>query len=955
MNLRSRIVAFFCGLVGCVLLAMIFQVDVGSSGMAQLPAGQRSALMRSQTASRKPVRRPMVPKRPSNSSGSAGAIKPEQAKEIDQFETAVQGMQQSEGLFTLYRDRRNNKLLAEIRTDQISTYFFCAATLESGIGERGLVSGWPLATFAFYFYPVNNTLHWVVPNLYFRARADDPLRGALRRSFSESVLAALPIQAYHPIRKVYLVDLGQLLTKDFSQLTPMLSMAVGGAYELDAAKTRLGQVKSFPKNVELEALYSFDGKENPGELPVSIVAVPDSRNINVGVRYSLSELPRNNGYRPRKADERVGYFVTAFQDLSDESPREPYVRNITRWHLEKQDSSATLSPPKQPIVFWIENTVPVKYRAAVREGILMWNRAFEKAGFQEAIQVQQMPEQANWDPADVRYNTVRWVTAYDTGFLGVGPMRENPLTGEILDSDILIDADFVRYLKQQYRSLADPGLVRRQMALAQRMGDGNSCGDEDDVSEMGSRRAVQSRDEQRAKPQKAMRSRLMVGDEDLCFGVEARRQFALGGLALSMGQGGPSGKTAQDAYVNDFLRELIAHEIGHALGLRHNFRGSTMLLPKDLNNQEMTRRVGLSGSVMDYNAVNLAPMGTTQGDYFSTVVGPYDEWAIAYGYTPNPGKTLRDEAEMLEEIARRAPEPSLAYGTDEDASSGLDPQINLFDLSSDVLTYAPQQFELAQWLWRQVDQRYPLAGGSFSDVRMIFEDILRYYARYARFLPEYVGGQSFNRYKRGDAVGRLPFEPIAAEQQRRALTLLSTYVFDANAFRFSPSFLNKLAPSRWLHWGINTSTRLDYPLYDRILRLQTRILEDLLDSARLERLRDVELSTSSSDQFGLPDLFSALQTAIAGELLPSDHAGNLSSLRRGLQRDYVGRLMAMVLREVDAPEDARSLAWASLRQLRAGIEQRLKRARGMDVQSRVHLEELSDRIQKTLNAQMSTF
>jgi Met-zincin/Domain of unknown function (DUF5117) len=964
-------VAFFALGLACVLLiANLPQGFASSFASFNIPV-----LTARLYPKNKPVQAPRKVTLPSRGEGSRNVMPPlpaqtapvkqtaAQAQQLQEFEQLVKGMQRLEGLFTLYRGRQNNKLFAEVGVDQLNTYFLCITTLESGLGESGLISGLPLldspfsSASPFYLRFINNTLQWVVPNFYFRAQATDPLQRALRRSFSESVLAVLPIRGYHPGRKAYLVELAPTLLGDFANLRSVILEQIGAGYELDEKKTYLGKTQSFPLNSELETVYSFTGGLNgQEETPIYIEGVPDSRSFNLRVRYSLSKLPMNNGYRPRKADERVGYFITAFQNLSDESPSGPFVRYIDRWHLEKQDPTAPLSLPKKPILFWIENTVPVEYRDAVRDGVLMWNRAFEKIGFKDAIQVQQMPNNASWDPADVRYNTIRWVATHGNGFLGVGPKRSNPLTGEILDADILIDAGVVRTINQQYRSLVDRNPRQKRSASSRRSRQRTLCFPHE-VGLSSPPTNSQSVLEASQRPRQAIAvspTHQLAGDYDLCFGESARQKFAMGGLALTLLRGASPTSAEAKRYTQEFLRELVAHEVGHTLGLRHNFRGSAMLSPAELHNTAVTRRKGLVASVMDYNGVNVAPDGTAQGDYFTAVVGPYDEWAIAYGYTPSPGKSLQDEAQLLDTIAKRAIEPDLAYGTEEDLFSELDPQVNWFDLSNDLLVYAPQQFEIARKLWQQLEQRYPLKGSSFSDVRTMFERIYIHYFYHASFLTQYVGGQSFNRYKSGDAAGRLPFETIPVEKQRQALNVLSDYVFAPQAFQFSANFVNKLAPSLWYHWGQapNGST-FDYPIYDRILGLQTNILGDLLSYTRLERLRDADLKASAGASLTLPELFETLQGSIWREVLQPGHQ-SLSSLRRGLQRDYVNRLTQMVLRTDYAPDDARALARSYLKQLHGTIADRLKDSRTLEATSRAHLEETSDRIRKTLDAQMLT-
>ena len=125
-------------------------------------------------------------------------------------------------------------------------------------------------------------------------------------------------------------------------------------------------------------------------------------------------------------------------------------------------------------MFWIENAVPVEYRDAVREGVLLWNRAFEKIGFKDAIAVQQMPDNAEWDPADVRYNTIRWFNSTDAIF-AMGPSRVNPLTGEILDADVIVSADFVRSLNQDYRTLVEQNQMSTVPFAAHLTGNSNLC------------------------------------------------------------------------------------------------------------------------------------------------------------------------------------------------------------------------------------------------------------------------------------------------------------------------------------------------------------------------------------------------------------------------------------------------------------------------------------------------
>lgn len=442
--------------------------------------------------------------------------------------------------------------------------------------------------------------------------------------------------------------------------------------------------------------------------------------------------------------------------------------------------------------------------------------------------------------------------------------------------------------------------------------------------------------------------------DDYCFGREYSYQAEMGALALSLLQNAQPSSEEMKKYVHQYVRSLIAHEVGHTLGLRHNFHGSTMLLPQELNNTEITHTKGLVGSVMDYLPVNIAPQGTQQGDYFPAVIGPYDEWAIIYGYKPSPqaSETVIPSAEkpFLEQIAVASPQPELSYATDEDIWD-INPDANLWDMSSDVLLYSQWQMDNARVMWQRLEGNYPLKGESYSDLRLLFNRVFKYYGRNARLLTQYIGGQSFKRHHAVDD-NTWAFEPVSLLKQRQALGKLQEYIFAADAFSFSPQLLNQLAPSRWQHWGNPIPvSRLDYPIHQRILALQSGVLHSLLDSDRLHRLQDIELKTLPGQALSIPELFDTLQTGIWTEVVEDGKPKPISSIRRGLQREHLNILLEMVLRYTDVPEDGRTLAWYQLRQLQTAIDTSLKRVgENFDIYTLAHLQETSDRITKTLNA-----
>lgn len=869
--------------------------------------------------------------------------KPQKKDELASFNEVIKDTEKINGLFTLYRNKEKNKIYLEVKPEQLNRNYLATATLESGIGEQGIYSGLPLQDFLFYFQRVDKKLSFVVRNVNFRTREGDPQARSLARSFSDSVLYSVEIKSIHPQRKTLLIDLGDILLSDLAGLSLFTGMTT------NTDQSRFGNAKAFPENLEIESILNFTGGtgNTKGDEMTYFATVPDSRGFTLRVHYSLSQLPENN-YLPRLADERVGYFITAYQDLSKDDRNDPFVRYINRWNLEKKDPDSPISRPKKPIVFWIDNAVPLQYRESIKEGILMWNKAFLKAGFKDAIEVKQMPDNATWDPADIRYNTIRWINTVD-GYFAMGPSRVNPLTGEILDADILVDASLVRLLKSKYGTIVQPTQTNTRSSISELVRNRGLCGN-------GFAPKTNNTTQPESTNPKGFLQRLskLAGDYDLCYGMEAANQFTLGAISMSLLQNTPPSQEEIQQYINQYLRLIIAHEVGHTLGLRHNFRGSNLLSPEEMNNEQIIRTKGLTSSVMDYIPPNIAPKGAKQGDYFPSMVGVYDEWAIQYGYTQTNAKTSIAEKPILQEIASQSDKPELSYSPDEDMYD-LDPTADAWDHSSNVLVYSQWQLDNSRLMWANLNKRFPMPGESYSDLSDRFSSVLNNYFQNIFYTTKYIGGQSFYRLRARENPStslasrrRLPFEPVPVEQQRQALKTLQKYIFAEDALNFSPELLNKLAPSRWYHWGsLPRVGRLDYPVHDLILLLQGSVLRELLSGDRLTRIKDIELKSPPEKSLTLPELFDTLENGIWTEVLKPKAGGvKITSLRRGLQREYLDLLIAMVLRRESVPEDARSLAWYKLKQL----NEKLKSANTSDEYTKAHLLETSDRIEKALNA-----
>lgn len=860
------------------------------------------------------------------------ADKPEPPKE-KAFADIIKDAQVTRGLFTLYRT--DEKVFLEILPEQLEKIYLVSMTVDSGLGEAGFYAAAMAGEAPIVFHKQGKNVQLVVKNTRFIAN-DGPMQRAVARSFSDSILGITKIESLpHPERKSILVDLGALLLTDVPMLSYDLEATFRIPYRFDPKNSVFGTLKGFSQNVEIETIAHYATERPPlpplvppggaaPSLPPPPRNLPDVRSMLFHLRYSLSERPQT-GFRPRLADDRVGHFVNAIEDYSDDAKFNTTRRYINRWHLEKQDPSAALSPPKQPIVFWLENTVPVKYRDAIRDGVLMWNKAFERIGFQNAIEVKQQPDNADWDPADVRYNTLRWFAGYpDPGF-AQGPSRTDPGTGQIYDADIRFSESMTRFFRREVNEQIYP--------LAGMPWDYNTP------------RAF-------VAPWSSANAHYQC---DFASGAVRDAEFAFDVL---VGRGlDPNGAEAEK-FIQDFLKEIAAHEVGHTLGLRHNFRASTIHSLEQAQDASVTSQVGLTGSVMDYIPTNIAARGGKQGEYHQSTLGPYDFWAIEYAYKPLNAPSVDAETPELRKIASRAAEPNLAYDTDEDAGFGpgldMDPVVNRFDMGTDPLAYYSHRINLAGEIRANMEQRLEKPGEGYQVLRRSFNSALNQTASALFLASKFIGGVYHYRSHVGDPGNRLPFQPVPVEKQKQALQLIRDNLFSPNSFKFSPTLLNKLENERFINFSNFTPSRQDVPIHQAVLNLQRQVLDRIFLPTVLSRIQDSEMKVSSpAEAFTLGHLFTGIQDSIWAETKAPGAALNINSYRRSLQREHLRKMIGMVLRDSAVPEDARTLSRLSLVNLRLQLQGDLSRPRvKMPLEVRAHLSESIARIDEALKASM---
>jgi len=831
------------------------------------------------------------------------------------------------GLFTAYLKRENVYLA--LKPEQFDRDYLMVTELSEGIGTF-LDAGTDLRSDLIRFHRAGDHVQLWVVNPYATATPNTPAARIVAYSFGHSVAQSFPIASIRDTTNEVLIDLAPFVVSDFADLGPFFQFIseffhVRAGTSFDRERSSFQSLRMFPTNTEIEARLTF---RTSGYLGIETLA--DYRYIPLGVHYSILQLP-DVPMRPRYADDRVGYFIAAMKNYSRDTAETFFVRYVNRWRLEKKDPNAAVSEPVKPIVFYLDRTIPLDWRPYVRDGILEWNKAFEEAGFKNAIQVLDAPDDTLWSAEDARYSTVRWMADNDATY-AIGPSDVDPRTGEILNADILFTASWIQAWQGEYHEWTGPQAMISEVFREDSLLRADPAGG-----------GVRFR-------------RLCSYSEGL-----AQRATLVRAALVAQGVIAPGAPVPRE-YIGQALKEVVMHEVGHTLGLRHNFRGSSAIPNGKLFDRQFTATHGTSASVMDYNDPVVALDRSKQGDYYSRTIGTYDRWAIKYGYASVGGETPDAERPGLQAIAGQAADPDHVYATDEDASFGgygLDPNVTRFDQTTDPLAWAEERVKLVNRLFDSLEIRLVAPGEGYPKLRNAFTSLLfnRWYATLVT--TKYLSGAYTSRDHRGDPNARPAFRAVPAVRQREALAFIAEAGLGENAYKFPPDLLNKLAPARWYHWDANpfTGSRIDFPLHDWALALQSTLINLLTDPGVLARLRDAALRAIDDEQVvTIPDVLSTLTATIwaeAGYGPGARRARNAGSIRRDLQRQYLNSLVGMVVGSGRAvPEDARTVARATLGDLAARLDQALAGGGSLDAYTRAHYADSRERIRQALNAQM---
>jgi uncharacterized protein DUF4953/uncharacterized protein DUF5117 len=755
------------------------------------------------------------------------------------------GLQKLDGYIPLYWDAATGRLLMEV--SRFNKEFLYQIALTTGVGSNpvGLDRGQLGDTHIVFFERIGPKVLLVEPNYRYRAiTGDEAERRAVEESFGRSVLWGFKVEAAEGDR--VLVDATAFFLRDAHGVIDTLRQRRQGRYRFDDSRSAfyLARTKAFPKNTEVETLLTFSTDEDAGPLISSTVPTPQA--LTVREHHSLVELP-DQAYRPRRLDPRVGVFGIEFYDYASPFTEPIEKRWIARHRLQKKDPAAAVSEPVKPIVYYVDNGAPEPIRSALLEGASWWNAAFEAAGFKNAFQVKPLPTDA--DPMDARYNMIHWVHRSTRGW-SYGSSITDPRTGEIIKGNVTLGSLRIR---QDY--MIGTGLVPPHKNNGAATGEAG-C----EFS--------------------------LMPDLDYLADLDP----AFDSAAMSVAR----------------IRQLAAHEVGHTIGLAHNFAASTYG----------------RASVMDYPApmVEIKNGKLDLSNAYAKGIGAYDKFAIKYAYSETAPTAT--EAEELERILEEGVAAGMLFISDSDArpAGAAHPLASLWDNGPDPIAMLRHEMQVRRIALGDFGLNNIRVGTPLSMLEAKLLPLYLHHRYQVQAAVKSVGGLYYT-YAVKTAGGPSPSrvqEVVGSARQREALSaVLDTIKVEELAI---PARILEIIPPRAFGYGGGTTElfnkRTD-PKFDPVAA--ATIAADLAVTALLEPRRAARLIEFHAHDQANPDFIEVVEALTARtwkRAAPTDayHAAIL----RAVQSLVVTRMMDLAADSGAAPE-VRAVATGALRDLSASL------------------------------------
>ncbi|HEX8472565.1 MAG TPA: zinc-dependent metalloprotease [Pyrinomonadaceae bacterium] len=810
----------------------------------------------------------------------ANATAAAQDKRDKSIKTFTASLERLDGFLPLYWNAEEGKLYMEI--SRFNNELLYQVSLPTGVGSNpiGLDRGQLGDTRVAFFERIANKVLLIEPNQRFRALSDNAAeRRAVEESFARSVIWGFKVEATEGER--VLVDATSFFIRDAHGVSDRLRQTNQGRFNLDESRSAFyrQKTKNFPQNTEVETTLTFTSDEDPGALVRDTVPLP--RAVTVRQHHSFVELP-DRRYQPRRLDPRVGVFAIEFYDYAAPINEAIEKRWIVRHRLEKRNPDAPISEPVRPIVYYVDNGAPPAIRDALIEGASWWNEAFEAAGFRNAFQVKVLPADA--DPMDVRYNMITWVHRSTRGW-AYGSSIVDPRTGEVIKGNVTLDS-----LRARQDYLIGTGLVpsnERNEATTTRNRHTMTTSDRRHAATLGDHSSC---------------AFAMMHDADYLFGAEAANDAA----AMSLAR----------------IRQLSAHEVGHTLGLAHNFAASTYG----------------RASVMDYPAplVEIRNGKLDLSNAYARGIGAYDKFAIRYAYAQfAPG--ANEDAE-LEKILQQGTASGMLFISDADArpAGAAHPLANLWDNGDDPVAMLRHEMEVRRIGLAQFGLGNIARGTPLSSLEAKLLPLYLHHRYQLQAAAKSLGGVYYTYAVKTAADTATPAsvqEVVPATRQRHALQAILDTI-KTEELVIPQRILALIPPTAFGYQGGTAelfNKRTD-PTFDPIAA--AAIAADLTISELLEPHRAARLIEFHARQPANPD-FKHVTDALVAQTWKTPVSSDpfQAAVARAVQSLTVTRLMDLAA-NADASPQVRAVATDALRALITVINAPSPPRSGMDIAHR---------------------